>query len=423
MTKTFLNKKFWIKKDARQKSESVTYRQWSYSALAALLTVSLAACGDDKSATKDSATATSHSSERTSSNTSPATDEGNKSSDTATDMNTVANATADADNAEVDLQPIADEYLAILSTDETKVALGNTLPGNIWLSIEGTFINSVGNDGYQAEINQLGGVQADQKDFSFAPADEHGRLADLRPGVNEHGPYALTIKTEAIDTNNRATGVQNHGLVIILPRDAQAGNSYTVKNINEATEEQAIAYVGLYKQPRPNNAQGVIDVLELKDNLTASWNIQMTGTDANADNETVYQGAVQGIPLSTQIEFVSDYVLDGQKEKLNSKASYKNETGFQYYQLLSANREHTLLFPYSFVLEPATHQLGDYHEGYISLSVNMLGTDDELTGELEVVDVGDYYEMRYDFESADQETQGSGVINHIPKDLFEYEYY
>src|SRR5699024_5185913 len=131
-----------IKKDTRQKSESIKYRQWSYSALAALLAVSLSACGDDKSATKDSTTETSHSADRTSSNTSPATDKGDKSTDTVTDMNTVANATADADNAEVDLQPIADEYIAILSTDETKVALVNTLPGNIWLSIEGTFINS-----------------------------------------------------------------------------------------------------------------------------------------------------------------------------------------------------------------------------------------------------------------------------------------
>src|SRR5699024_597477 len=118
MTKTFLNKKFWIKKDTRQKSESIKYRQWSYSALAALLAVSLSACGDDKSATKDSTTETSHSADRTSSNTSPATDEGDKSPDTVTDMNTVANATADADNAEVDLPRIADAYLASICPDE-----------------------------------------------------------------------------------------------------------------------------------------------------------------------------------------------------------------------------------------------------------------------------------------------------------------
>lgn len=419
--KNALNKKYLLRKSKQQKLEGHNHRLWSYSALVTLLSMSLIACGDDKSAAKSSTSERTRSAETTrTKDTITATNEVvSKQSETETDT---SNAT-DTDHSGVDLPTITAEHLALLSTDETKEAFGNTLPGNIWLSIDGTFINSVGNGGYQAEINQLGGVSADQEGISFAPADEYGRLAGLRSGLNDYGPYSLTITTQAIDTNNEETGVQRHGLVIILPKDAQAGNSYQVKNIDDATDEQAIAYVGLRKQPRPNDAQGVIDVLELDDGLTASWNIEIKGTGANAANETVYQGAVEGIPLSKQFEFVSDYVLDGQPQRLNSKASYENESGFRYYRLLSANREHALQFPYSFELKPATHELGDYNDGYVGLSVNMLATGDELTGTLDVVDVGDYYEMRYEFEASDQDTQGSGVINHIPKDLFDYEHY
>ena len=378
---------------------------WSWTIMAALLSLSLTACGEDPKP---------QAKEQTGHNQSEAV--------SAADTDSHEEDENGASTADIELPAISEAHLAILSTEETKEALGNTLPEHIWLSIEGSYINSVGGDGYRAEISQPGGVAANHGNYSFAPAYEHGRLRDRR-GVNAAGPYALTIETEAIDIDNRETGVQRHGLVIILPENAQAGQSYEVRGVNDATPEQALAYVGLYKQPRPNDALGVIDVLELGDRLSASWDIQMTGTAANEGKQTRYQGAVQDVILTPQMEFGADYVLEGQPQSLSSRASYENESGFRYHQLTSGNREYDLRFPYTFVLEPATHELGDLNEGQISLWVHMLGTEDELEGTLEIVDAGDFYEMHYEFKARNEDTHGSGVISHIPKDLLEREYY
>lgn len=396
-----------IQKQAKETRQGQS-TSWLYGLLIIALSFSLSACGEDSKpqAQKEKSSATSET-----------------ASATATDTNADADTTADMDadgDTERELPPIPEEYLAVLSSEETKTALGNALPGHIWLAIEGQFINSLGPDAYEADIRLPGGIKTDEGQITFAPAYEHGRLAEYR-GLNERGPYALTIETEAIDVDNTATGSQRHGLVIILPPDAQAGQSYEFGTPADAGSEQALAYVGLHKQPRPYDAKGVIDVLELGDLLTVSWDVQMTGREATDGQQIRYQGAVQGIAFTPQMEFDLEYQLAATPHTAGSRANYKNESGFRYHEFMAGDRSMGLRLPYSFELTPGTHELGDFNAEQPEFFV--MNIDSDLSGRLEVVDVGDYYEMRYEFEAVDEDAKGSGVISHIPKDLFQWEYY
>src|SRR5690625_3725005 len=153
---------------------------WRHGLFIVALSLSLGACGEDSK---------------------PQAQEAPPSA--ASEKTEAATANIDADgDSELELPPIPEEYLAMLSGEETKTALGNTLPGHLWLAIEGRFVNSLGPDTYETEIRHRGGISADRDEISFAPAYEPGRLAEYH-GVNEGGPYALTIETEAIDVDNK----------------------------------------------------------------------------------------------------------------------------------------------------------------------------------------------------------------------------
>ncbi len=410
---------------ANSDQSSLAARRWVMPVLCSLV-LPLTACGNDDV----DASAASVSSEAGSA----AQAETEVQAKTATQAETAVQ-TPDSTEAqevvEITLPPIAEEHLALLSTEPTTHAFGQTLPRHVWMDLSGVithpmeYIEELEEERPALQIAKPGGAPYEPEAHVFKPADDTGRFDYIRQGgTNDHGPYKLVIRESVMHENQGDTPLLTE-FHINLPAGAQSGQSYSVKGQKQASEEEVQAYVtpGRSSGLRMNEeAVGVIDLIEIGETLSAAWDIQLD----NADGGTLhFVGAARDIPLQPRLELRAEIKQENREaESFNHPAKYEMSELFipeekrvvRTLRVVDQNNAVAVNLPLD--ITPGNYTAGAIADGDIGFGAGLMESP-ELQANITVVENGDqYYDIQFDYKS-DDNTWGKGAFEFLPKNLLE----
>ena len=260
--------------------------------------------------------------------------------------------------------------------------------------------------------NAVSEGEAHSKDkHIYRPAMATGRGDYLRRGSNAEGPYTFAIYTPAIHEST-PDEIVNTFITINLPEGATTG-TYSLAAYKDATDDQGQARItgSGYGWTFARDIEGIVDVVELGDYVSASW--EFTAHDAQGRETTAY-GAVKDLPFSPQVEMRYELTLDEEDKSDRIRAGYgKKDEGLTLY---GAN-------PIIYVELPSDITPGEYelHEA-ADHKVRAWVTEvrrDSVEGLVTVTENGsEYLDVVFEFTGGDEEeVHAKGDFRYVPLEL------
>lgn len=275
---------------------------------------------------------------------------------------------------------------------------------HVQMELTGTLNNE------NASIAQDEGAPVSEGKHVYRPASSTGKGDYLRKGSNAEGPYSFVIYTDAIhddEPDNTLTAL----MTINLPENAQPG-SYAIQAYKEAADDEAQGQLsgGGYAWNFVRNVSGTVDVIELGDEITATWDL--TAQDAQK-REVQTTGSVKNLAFTPQVEMFYEMDIDGEQKEDRIRSGYSKKNN--KLTLFGGN-------PLMYIDVPLDSEAGSYSvgkdDGEVSVSINDIKYD-TIDGEIVISENGeDYRTVDFEFQTeGENKADIKGSVQYIPIDL------
>ena len=290
-------------------------------------------------------------------------------------------------------------------SDATKRSFEQIQDGQVQLVLSGAVQNEDANNASSE------GEALSEGDHVYRPARGTGRADYIRKGSNADGPYSFVIYTEAIHEKH-PDDVTRTFITVNLPADATPG-TYTTAAYKDADDDQAQARITGhgYGWTFARDIDGVVDIIELDDTLSAAWDF--TAKDASG-REAQVQGAVKQLSFSPQPELLYELTVNDDKNEDRIRAGYG-----------AKDDRLTLLggTPPIYIDLPSGVKEGEYDIQESSdhkVRVDIPGLSyDELAGQVTIKENGsDYLDVAFELSGDGKDSvQGKGEFTYVPLEL------
>lgn len=292
-----------------------------------------------------------------------------------------------------------------LSTDMTKKSFQQIKGHHALMVMSGAADNS------DAEGAQSSGQELSGADHVYRPASGTGRATYIRKGSNADGPYSFVIYTEAVH-DDKPDAAARTLMTINLPENAKPG-SYSVAAFKDAAPDQAQARISGagYGWNFARNIDGVVDVLELGDELSAAWDF--TAQDAKKRGVQV-SGAVKNLAFTPQMELTYHVDVNGENHENRTRSGYNKKNNFV--TLYGGSPAIYVGVPVD--ISAGEHAIGQRKDKNVHVNLPKLEFD-HIDGQVRITENGEeYVDVAFEFKTkGEHNVTGKGTYRYVPVDL------
>lgn len=265
-------------------------------------------------------------------------------------------------------------------------------------------------DNSKAAIAQEDGAPVSEGKHVYQPARSTGRAKYLRKGSNAEGPYSFVIYTEAVhedEPDKSFTAL----MTINLPENAQPG-SYAIQAYKDAADDEAQGRLSGdgYAWNFTRNVSGTVDIIELGDELTATWELDAQDVQKN---EVHSSGSVKNLAFTPQTEMSYEIDVDGEQKEDRIRSGYSKKNN--KLSLLGGQPAMYINIPLD--IETGAYPIGK-EDGQIDVSIPDLKYD-TIDGEISISENGEQHRtVNFEFQTEGENTaKANGSFQYVPIDL------